>query len=115
MNIEEIREYIIDKKGVSEGFPFNETTLVFKVAGKMFGLMNLDGSLRINLKCDPEEAIELRETYSYVKPGYHMSKVHWNTITINDTISPKLLKQWIDDSYDLVYNKLTKKLRESIA
>lgn len=115
MNVEEIRDYIINKKGVSEGFPFNETTLVFKVAGKMFGLMNIGTPpLSVNLKCDPEKAMELRETYSYVKPGYHMNKVHWNTITISDTISHKLLKQWIDDSYNLVYNKLTKKLRNSI-
>lgn len=81
MNIEELREYCISKKDVTESFPFDETTLVFKVRGKMFALTDLEGELSINLKCDPDLAIELREKYPAVQPGYHMNKKHWNTIT----------------------------------
>ena len=79
MNIEEIRLYCLSKNGVSESFPFNDTALVFKVMGKMFALLNISGNLILNLKCDPEKAISLREHYDSVIPGYHMSKKHWNT------------------------------------
>ncbi|WP_159521365.1 MmcQ/YjbR family DNA-binding protein [Sunxiuqinia indica] len=109
MNIEELRNYCISKKGVSEGFPFNETTLVFKVMGKMFALTNLEGDLRINLKCDPEKAIELRERYSCVLPGYHMNKQQWNTILIDGSVSNQLILDWIDNSYKLIVEKLPKK------
>jgi predicted DNA-binding protein (MmcQ/YjbR family) len=102
MNIETIREYCISKKGVTEGFPFGEDTLVFKKAGKIFALANLDGELSINLKCDPEYAIELREKYPAVKPGYHMNKTHWNTIILDGTIPDKEIFNWIDHSYDLI-------------
>lgn len=114
MNIESLREYCICKKGTTEGFPFGEDTLVFKVMGKMYALTNLDGDLTINLKCDPEKAIELREEYSFVLPGYHMNKQHWNTIQIDDFVPDKLLMQWIDDSYNLVVDSLSKKQKEEL-
>ncbi|MBN2520458.1 MAG: MmcQ/YjbR family DNA-binding protein [Bacteroidales bacterium] len=111
MNIEELREYCISKGGVTESFPFDETTLVFKVKNKMFALTDLEGELRINLKCDPEKAIELREKYSWVIPGYHMHKKYWNTVLINEFSNDKLIYEWIDESYYLVKNSLPKKLR----
>lgn len=114
MNIEEFREYCLLKKGVTEEFPFDEVTLVFKVCGKMFSLTGLDEAFSINLKCDPEKAIELREKYEAVIPGYHMDKKHWNTINMDDSISDKLIKEWIDHSYNLVAEKLTKAQKKEI-
>lgn len=114
MNIEEIREYCLKKDGVTESFPFDDTALVFKVLDKMFALTIIEGDLRINLKCDPEKAIELREEYSYVIPGYHMNKKHWNTIELTGEINEKLVYKWIDDSYELVVNSLTKKDKEKL-
>ena len=114
MNIEELRAYCISKKGVTEDFPFDETTLVFKVMGKMFALTDLEGELSINLKCDPEKAIELREIYSCVLPGYHMNKTHWNTVKIDGTVAANLITGWIDHSYELVVEKLTKKQKEEL-
>ena len=114
MNIEELREYCLSKKAATECFPFDEVTLVFKIGGKIFALTNLDGDLSINLKCDPEKAIELREEYPAVKPGYHMNKRLWNTIEMDASIGDQLIKTWIDDSYDLVVASLTKKQREEI-
>ena len=109
MNIEQIREHCIKKKGVTEEFPFDEETLVFKVAGKIFLLASLESiPLRINLKCDPEKVIELREEYESVQPGYHMNKQHWNTIIIDGSFSTTKLFEWINDSYTLVFNKLKK-------
>ncbi len=105
MNIETIREFCISKKGATEGFPFGEDTLVFKAGGKIFALVNLDGELSINLKCDPEFALELRERYSSVTPGYHMNKKHWNTVIINGSIPDKEIFSWIDHSYQLVSGK----------
>ncbi|MHA7111430.1 MmcQ/YjbR family DNA-binding protein [Sunxiuqinia elliptica] len=109
MNIEELRAYCIAKPGVTEDFPFDETTLVFKVMDKMFALTDLEGPLSMNLKCDPELALELRERHACVLPGYHMHKKHWNTITIDGSVSDQQLKEWIDHSYQLVVNKLPKK------
>jgi predicted DNA-binding protein (MmcQ/YjbR family) len=114
MNIEQLREYCLSKPGTTESFPFDETTLVFKVGGKMFALTDLEGDFTINLKCDPEKAIELREQYNFVQPGYHMSKVHWNTIIIDGRVSDKQLCDWIDESYGLVLNSLSKKIKEEI-
>lgn len=114
MDVEQLREYCLAKKGVTEGFPFDDTTLVMKVVGKMFALINLDGDLSINLKCEPEKAIGLREQHAAVKPGYHMSKKHWNTVEIDGSVPTSLIRQWIDDSYDLVVSKLTKKDRKGI-
>jgi len=102
MNIELIREYCIRKKDVTESFPFGDDTLVFKRKGKIFLLANLDGDLTLNLKCDPTLALELRERYSSVVPGYHMNKKHWNTVYIDGTIPDKEIFSWIDHSYDIV-------------
>lgn len=109
MNIEEIRIYCLSKKQTTEGFPFGDDTLVFKVKGKMFALMNLEGELRMNLKCDPEEAIRLHEKYDAVIPGYHMNKKLWNTVIADGSITDQLIKKWIDDSYKHVVSKLPKK------
>ncbi|MGD0583207.1 MAG: MmcQ/YjbR family DNA-binding protein [Bacteroidales bacterium] len=102
MNIEDIRAFCLSRPGVTEGFPFGEDTLVFKVKGKIFVLANLDGDLSLNLKCDPEFALELRERYSSVIPGYHMNKKHWNTVYIDGTIPDKEILSWIDHSYQLI-------------
>jgi len=115
MNIEEFRDYCLSKKYVTECFPFDEKTLVFKVAGKMFALSGLEHKpSTINLKCDPERAIELREEYSEIIEGFHMSKVHWNTINIEGNLPNNLLKELIDHSYDLVVKGLTKKLQKEL-
>lgn len=111
MNIEELRAYCLSKKGVTEGFPFDNETLVFKVMGKMFALCGLERvPSQVNLKCDPDRAIELRENYDGVIEGWHMSKKHWNTVFM-ERVSPQLLMELIDHSYDLVISKFTKKLR----
>jgi predicted DNA-binding protein (MmcQ/YjbR family) len=114
MNIEEFREYCLKKKGVTESFPFGENTLVFKVMGKMFALTGLNGDFSINLKCEPEKAIELREHYSSVLPGYHMNKKHWNTVLIDGTIDDELIRDWIDHSYQLVIESLSLKLKSAL-
>jgi len=114
MNIEEFREYCIRKPGVTEEFPFNETTLVFKVMGKMFALTNLDGDWSLALKCDPEKAIVLREQFPAIQPGYHMSKVHWNTVLMDGSLSRKLILELIDQSYQLVVDKLPMKTRQEL-
>jgi predicted DNA-binding protein (MmcQ/YjbR family) len=114
MNIEELREFCLSFPGVSEDFPFDQSTIVFKVMGKMFLLTDIDHYESINVKCDPENAIELREQYPSVLPGYHMSKKHWNTVMIQGEIPDPLLRQWIRDSYDLVVAGLPKKLRETL-
>ncbi|WP_347373276.1 MmcQ/YjbR family DNA-binding protein [Aequorivita sp. Q41] len=117
MNIEEFREYCISKKGVTESFPFDEKTLVFKVMGKMFALTSLERHpVAANLKCDPERAIELRETFDgLIIPGYHMSKVHWNTIALETNLPHELIIELIDHSYNLVVKSLTKKLQADLA
>jgi predicted DNA-binding protein (MmcQ/YjbR family) len=117
-NIQSFYDYCLAKKGVTEHFPFDEDTLVFKVGGKMFALSSLSqwekGEPSVNLKCDPEKALELRAQYDGINPGYHMSKVHWNTVTVNSDVETKLLKELIDHSYDLVFKSLTKKLQSEI-
>jgi predicted DNA-binding protein (MmcQ/YjbR family) len=107
MNIETIREYILQKPAVTEGFPFGEDTLAFKVKDKIFFLTGLDSSpLRFNVKCDPDKAIQLREEYpETIQPGFHMNKKHWNTVIIDGRLSAKQLKEMIDDSYELVSPK----------
>ena len=102
MDIETLRDYCISKPGTTEGFPFGDDTLVFKVKGKIFALANLEGDLRINLKCDPEYAIELREHYPCVIPGYHMNKKLWNTIIADGSVPDREIIRWIDHSYNLV-------------
>ncbi len=114
MNIEEFREYCMAKPGVTEEFPFDETTLVFKVMGKMFVLTDLEGDWSLNLKCDPERAIELRETYPAIRPGYHMNKTHWNTVAMDGSLPEKLILELVDHSYQLVVDKLPGKLKQSL-
>ncbi len=114
MNIEDFRSYCLSKKGVTEEFPFDENTLVFKVGGKMFALLDVDAFESVNLKCDPEKAIDLREHYPGVQPGYHMNKKHWNTVEMDGAIPDNLILEWVDDSYDLVFEKLPRHLRESL-
>jgi predicted DNA-binding protein (MmcQ/YjbR family) len=111
MFLDDVRNHCLQKTGVTEGFPFDKNTLVFKVFGKMFALMDVDVFDSLNLKCDPEKAIELRETYQGVQPGYHMNKKHWNTVLLNEDVSDKLLLELIDHSYELVYASLPKKVR----
>lgn len=108
MNIESFRSFCLLKKGVTEEFPFDENTLVFKVMGKMFALTNLDSFESINLKCDPEDGVQLREQYSSVLPGYHMNKKHWITVLMDGSIPDKLIQEWIEQSYQLVASSLTK-------
>jgi predicted DNA-binding protein (MmcQ/YjbR family) len=114
MNIETLREYCLAKTQVTESFPFGDTTLVFKVFNKMFALVNLDEDLSVNLKCDPVMAIDLREKYSAVIPGYHMNKQHWNTVMIDGTVSDSLLRKWIDHSYELVVMTLPKNKQKNL-
>ncbi|MEN9571224.1 MAG: hypothetical protein RL172_2455 [Bacteroidota bacterium] len=107
MDIEALREYVLQKEAVTEGFPFGDTVIVYKVNGKIFLLVPLDVQpLRFNVKCHPDKAIELREQYpSSVLPGYHMNKTHWNTVVADGGVSNKLLLAMVDDSYNLVYKK----------
>ena len=118
MNLETYYEYCLSKNGVTEHFPFDEDTLVFKVGGKMFALSSLiqweKGNPSVNLKCDPERAQELRAEYDAIQPGFHMSKVHWNTIAVNEGVSDQFVKELIDHSYELVFKSLTKKLQIEI-
>lgn len=111
---DQLRDYSLLLSGVTEDLPFGDDTLVFKVYGKIFLLTSLEGDLRINLKCDPELAMRLREEYDAVHPGYHMNKKHWNTIYIDGSISDELIYKWIDHSYQLVVNSLPLKLRKSL-
>ena len=114
MNIEQFRDYCLAKLFVTEHFPFDETTLVFKVADKMFALCDVDQFEFINLKCDPEEAVDLRERYHGIKPGYHMSKKHWNSVYIGEDVHDKLLLKLTDNSYDLVFSSIAKKKRDEL-
>ena len=118
MNLENFYEYCLSKKGVTEHFPFDEETLVFKVGAKMFALSSLNqwekSEPSVNLKCNPEDAEELRAQYEDIKPGWHMSKTHWNTVAINRDVPDSLVKQLIDDSYQLVFKSLTKKAQTEI-
>lgn len=114
MNIEEFREYCISKPGVTEEFPFDANTLVFKVMGKMFALTDLVDDFALNLKCDAERAIELREQFPAIQPGYHMSKAHWNTVKMDGSLSSKLILELIDHSYQLVVDKLPMKLKQEL-
>ena len=114
MNIEEYRDFCLQKKGVTEGFPFDEKTLVFKVAGKMFALTDVDVFSYVNLKCDLERAIELRETYNGVKAGWHMNKRLWNSVSVEKDVPEELLLELITYSYNEIAKTLTKKLRDGL-
>lgn len=112
MFLDDLRSHCIQKPGASEGLPFDEKTLVFKVFGKMFALMDVEIFDSVNLKCDPEWAIELRERFQAVRPGFHMNNKHWNTVTLTDDINDKFLLELVDHSYHLVYAGLSKKIRD---
>ena len=114
MNIEEIQEYCNTKKEVTESYPFGNETLVFKVANKIFCLASIFPPISINLKCEPEKAIDLRERYEEVIPGYHMNKKHWNTVDLHGTLKDSLIKEMIDDSYDLVFASLPNKIKKKL-
>lgn len=114
MNIEELRNYCLQKPGVEEGFPFGELTIVFKVGNKIFLLAGLDEGNRFNAKCNPDRAVELRELYNEVTPGYHMNKKHWNTVDMEGRLTGKQLHEMIDHSYDLVFRSLPQKIRSEI-
>jgi predicted DNA-binding protein (MmcQ/YjbR family) len=115
MGIDVLREYCLAKAGTTEGLPFGPTTLVFKVMGKMFALSSLDEPEgRVNLKCDPERSVELRERYEGIIPGWHMNKVHWNTVYLELDVEPELIRELVDHSYETVVSKLPKKLREEL-
>ncbi|MEI6815968.1 MAG: MmcQ/YjbR family DNA-binding protein [Bacteroidota bacterium] len=115
MNIEDIRDYCLAKPAVEETFPFDDVTIVFKVMGKVFLLLSMDSiPLSINVKCDPTLALELREKYDTVIPGYHMNKKHWNTIIIDGSIPSTLILSFIDHSYDLIVASLPKDKKEAL-
>lgn len=116
MNVEDIRNYCLSLKGAEECFPFDDETLVFKALGKMFAFIPLEESeLLINLKCDPVKALNLREKYQAVQPGYHMNKKYWNTVALTNEVTEKLLKEWIKHSYHEVMKGIPKKKRECYA
>lgn len=115
MHVEEFREYCLSKPGVTESFPFDESTLVFKVMSKMFALTGLDREgFTVNLKCDPDRALELREAYPEIQPGFHMSKKHWNTVDFEGSLDSDLLLEMTDHSYDLVVKGLKKSEKEEL-
>ena len=114
MNLESVRNYCLSLKSTTESFPFDEETLVFKVNNKMFCLVNITPPWSINLKCDPEKALELREEYESVRPGYHMNKKYWNTVDLDGSIKTEVIKRWIKDSYDQVISGMSKKGQEKL-
>ncbi len=118
MNLESYYQYCLSKNGVTEHFPFDEDTLVFKVGGKMFALASLieweKGHPAVNLKCDPDRAEELRAQYDDIVPGYHMSKIHWNTINVNRSVPDAFVRELIDHSYDLAFKSLSKKIQAEV-
>ncbi|HRK26467.1 MAG TPA: MmcQ/YjbR family DNA-binding protein [Chitinophagales bacterium] len=112
MDIEILRQFCLQKPGVTEGFPFDEVTLVFKVMGKMFAILALDDTpKRINLKCDPEKAIQLRAEYSSILPGYHSNKKYWNTLVLDGSLPHELVYELINHSLELVVAGLPKKVQ----
>lgn len=115
MDIESFRNYCLSKSGVTEMFPFDDRVLVFKVMGKMFALTDVPSFESINLKCDPEKALILREMHAGVTPGYHMNKQHWNTVLMDGSVPDHLVYQWIDDAYRLVVRKLPRTMRDQLA
>ena len=115
MNVEDFRLYCLAKAGTAEDLPFDEVTLTFKVGGKIFAITGLDNEVfEVNLKCDPDLAIQLREKYDGVRPGFHMNKKHWNTVSFESDISESALLEMVDHSYDLVFKGLPKKTRLEI-
>jgi predicted DNA-binding protein (MmcQ/YjbR family) len=115
MNIEALREHCVAKPGVTESFPFDSVTLVLKVGNKIFALLDTESHpTTLNLKCDPERAVQLRDQYSAVRPGYHMNKTHWNTIAVDGSVRAQEIQEWIDHSYELVKKGLPKAVREQL-
>lgn len=114
MDIELFRAYCLSKKGVSESFPFDDTTLVFKVMGKMFALLNTQYPHSANLKCLPDNCLKIREKYPDVMPGYHMNKKHWLTVPFDALMDDKTILNWVDESYRLIVSSLTKKLQKEL-
>ena len=114
MDLENYRKHCVAKKSVTEEFPFDENVLVFKVHGKIFALADINNFTSVNLKVEPEVGVELREQYEAVKPGYHMNKKHWITVEMDGTVPDRLLKQWIDNSYQLVVKGLPKAVRDKL-
>ncbi len=112
MNLDAIREYALKKRHVTECQPFGDDTLVYKVMDKIFMLMSIEVPVQVNLKCDPELAIELREQYESVTPGYHMNKTHWNTVILDNTIPPKEILKMVDNSYNFIVKAFPKKKME---
>lgn len=115
MHLDEIYQFCLALKGTTENFPFDKRTLVFKVMGKMYALIDVETPDSINLKCDPERAVELRERYSSVQPGYHMNKTHWNTILLNGELTNAQIQELIVHSYDLIVASLPKKLQHELS
>lgn len=115
MSIDDLRTHCLAKPGVTESFPFDTVTLVFKVGNKMFALADIEKQpLEIALKCDPEKAVQLRDEFDAVQPGFHLNKTHWNTVTADSRLRDSQLREWIDDSYGLVFKGLTKAVREGL-
>ena len=115
MNIESLRDYCLSKPSATEELPFGPDILVFKIMGKIFALTSLNTeNLSVNLKCDPEKAVQLREEYDCVRPGYHMNKKHWNTVTFDNSVKDSLIKEWIDHSYETIIESLPKKLKAEL-
>ena len=112
--MEQLRDYCLQKPGATEGFPFGETTLVFKVGEKIFLLANLAEGSSFNAKCDPERAIEWRELHDEIRPGYHMNKKHWNTVRLDGSLKSSFIREIIDHSYHMVFKTLPAKLRQVI-
>jgi predicted DNA-binding protein (MmcQ/YjbR family) len=114
MNIEQLRDFCIVKKGVEETFPFDEDTLVFKVMGKMFALTSLSEANSVNLKCDPDYAVDLRERFNDIRPGFHMNKKYWNTVSFDGDVDDRLILDLVNHSYDEVVKGLPKKLQAEL-
>jgi predicted DNA-binding protein (MmcQ/YjbR family) len=114
MNITFFRDYCLGKQGTSEDTPFDENTLCFKVGGKIFAIIDIVDFESVNLKCNPDRAVELREQFQGIQPGYHMNKKHWNTVLFDGSVSDKLILELIDHSYDLVFNSLPKTKRDNL-
>ncbi len=115
MHLDEILQFCLQLKGTTEHFPFDQKTLVFKVMGKMYALIDVEAPDSINLKCDPERAIDLRERYAAVQPGWHMNKTHWNTVLLNNELSTSQIQELIVHSYDLIVASLPKKLQHELS
>lgn len=114
MNIDFFRTYCLKKRGVTEDTPFDEDTLCFKVGGKIFAIIDISFFQSVNLKCDPEWAMELRERYGGILPGYHMNKKHWNTVSFDGSIPDPFILELVDHSYELVFSSLSKKIKDQI-